>query len=130
MSGWCFVEALVFCLEQAVTETTPTLSAGASVGDRGLRKKCGLTELILSRYLSRFSLHCDRVVHTETVVGPAKESVGNSGSVFLLNCHSHDVSYVCLSNLIEVSVVYPRLVRPKKESDCSTSHDASCSQLV
>ena len=78
----------------------------------GLRKKCGLTDLILSQYLPRFSLHCDR---------PAKESVGNSGSVFLLNCHYHDVSFVFLSNLIEVSAVYPWLVRPEKESDCIIS---------
>ena len=42
--------------------------------------------------------------------------------MFLLNCHSHDVSYVSLSNLIEVSAVYPWLVRPEKESDCSNSH--------
>ena len=52
-----------------------TLSAGVSVGDRGVRKKCGLTDLILSRYLSRFSLRCDRAENTETVVGQACESV-------------------------------------------------------
>ena len=52
-----------------------TLSAGVSVGDKGLRKKCCLTDLILSRYLSRFSLRCDRTEHTETVIGQACERV-------------------------------------------------------
>ena len=93
-----------------------TLSAGASVGDRGLRKKCGLTDLILSRCLLRFSLRCDRVVHTETEVWPANESVSNSGSVLMLNRQCHDVSYVSLFNVPEVFTLKPWLVRPANES--------------
>ena len=39
-----------------------------------------------------------------------------SGSVFLLNCHSHDVSYVSLFNVPEVFTLKPWLVWPAKES--------------
>ena len=116
MSGWCFVEALVFVWSRLRLKPHYTVSAGASVGDRGLRKKCGLTDLILSRYLSRFSLRCDRVVHTETVVWAAKESVCNSESVLMLDRHSHDVSYVSLFNVPEVFTLKSWLVRHAKES--------------